>query len=196
MNRRERRYGRMYLLPLLLALTGLALLPLEWVLRLSDFDAFGDLSQTVVHNIIILVYPIILMFLFLFRISPKAARVFAFISLGLSLAQLALILYCSKNPAHGYMLWVPGYMLLPHINALKSDRNAQNILLTASDICFATCNLSSVFTCLIYAAIKTRSEKRNLDFDRRYAYLKKGTQKKNAETEEPTRVVSIAKDNN
>ena len=161
MNRRERRYGRMYLLPLLLALTGLALLPLEWVLRLSGFDAFGDLAQTVIHNCLCVAFPLVLMFLFVFRVPPKVARIFAFVSLALALAQLIVVLY-------------PGHMLLPHINALKEVKNAQNVLLTASDACFVLSTLSAVGTCLIYAAVKIRSDKRNAEFDRRNAYLKNG----------------------
>lgn len=173
MNRRERRYGRMYLLPLLLALTGLALLPLEWVLRLSGFDAFGDLGQTMLHNILILIYPFILMVLFIFRVPPKTARIFSIVSLAIALAQLVLVLYCHKNAPHGFMLWVPGRMLLPHIDALKQVKNAQNVILTCSDACFVLCNLSAVFTCLIYAKVKTSSDKRNAEFDRRHAYLRR-----------------------
>ena len=45
MNRRERRYGRMYLLPLLLGLTGMALLVLQWGLRVKGFDEFGALDK-------------------------------------------------------------------------------------------------------------------------------------------------------
>lgn len=174
MNRRERRYGRMYLLPLLLALTGLALLPLEWVLRLSGFDAFGDLAQTVIYNCLCVAYPLVLMFLFVFRVPPKVARIFAFVSLALALAQLIVVLYCNKNAPHDLLLWIPGHMLLPHINALKEVKNAQNVLLTASDACFVLSTLSAVGTCLIYAAVKIRSDKRNAEFDRRNAYLKNG----------------------
>ena len=42
MNRRERRRGRMYLLPLLLGLTGIALLVLEWVLRIQGADGAAE----------------------------------------------------------------------------------------------------------------------------------------------------------
>ena len=45
MNRRERRYGRMYLPPLLLGLTGIALLVLAWVLELQGAGASGALDS-------------------------------------------------------------------------------------------------------------------------------------------------------
>ena len=61
MNRRERRKGRtMYLLPLMLALTGLALLPLEWVLRINDFDSFLNLRQMVLQALPAVLYPLVL----------------------------------------------------------------------------------------------------------------------------------------
>ncbi len=173
MNRRERRYGRMYLLPLLLALTGLALLPLEWVLRLSGFDAFADLKQTMLHNAIILFYPLVLLLLYAFRISPKAARVFSIVSLGLMIAQLVVIFYCTSKMPRPLMQWVPGYMLMSHIFALQQVRNAQNILLTCSDLSFVLSNLSAIFTCLVYAKVKTRSDLRNAEFDRRNPFPEK-----------------------
>ena len=210
MNRRERRYGRMYLLPLLLALTGLALLPLEWVLRLSSFDAFGDLGQTVLHSSMILFYPLVLMLLFAVRVSPKTARVFCFVSLFLSLVQLIVALYCNRAAPYGLLLWVPGHMLMPHIHAAQQARTAQNILLVLSDASFLLSSLSAVITCLIYAKVKTHSDLRNAEFDRKNAYLCKDdsqipaekSKKEPAKSEPPakpaidaaTRVVPIPKE--
>lgn len=180
MNRRERRYGRMYLLPLLLALTGLALLVLEWVLRLEGFGSFEELDLTIRHNILSLLYPVVLMFLFVFRIPPKTARIFSIVSLGLSLVQFILVLYCMKNAPKDFMLWIPGHMFLAHVQALQIVRSVQNVLLTCADACFVLCNLSAVFTCLIYACVKTRSESRNAEFDRKYAYLAQDAETKPA----------------
>lgn len=193
MNRRERRYGRMYLLPLLLALTGLSLLPLEWVLRLSSFDAFGDLAQTMLHSCISLFYPLVLMVLFACRISPKSARIVSIVSLALTLVHLILILVCNSKTPQGLLLWVPGRMLVADFHNLQAVKNAQNRLLAYSDLCFLLCNLSSVFTCLIYAAIKTKSDKRNAEFDRRNAYFtgKTAAPAAKAPDEEPTRIVSL-----
>ncbi len=201
MNRRERRWGRMYLLPLLLALTALALLPLEWVLRLEGFDEFDELKYTIIHNAAIVGYPIVLMFLYLFRIPPKTARIFSFVSLGLALLHLGAVIYCAKNPAVPFMAWVPGQSLIAHVQTLKEAKTAQNILLTAADICFLLTNLVAVFTCLIYAAVKTRSDVRNAEFDRKNAfvarrYAREELQKAKDEShmDDPTRLVNLPAD--
>ena len=178
MNRRERRYGRMYLLPLLLALTGLALLVLEWVLRMEGFGGFEELDLILRHNILSLLYPVVLMFLFMFRIPPKTARIFSIVSLGLSLVQFILVIVCMNKAPTGFMLWIPGHMFLAHVEALQVVRSAQNVLLTCADACFVLCNLSAVFTCLLYAYVKTRSDCRNAEFDRKYAYLAQGLEGK------------------
>ncbi len=197
MNRRERRYGRMYLLPLLLALTGLALLPLEWVLRLEGFDAFGELAQVMRLNWYIVIYPVILMFLYIFRIPPKVARILAYISLALALFQLGVVFCYKSQSPNGFLSWVPGCKLLSHIQALQLRRSAQNILLTCADACFLLCNLSAVFTCLIYADIKAKSDRRNAEFDRRNAYLTRRTvQEEPTQTvdpilDEPTQIVEL-----
>ena len=199
MNRRERRYGRMYLLPLLLALSGLAVLVLEWVLRLEGFDVFDELKQTLLRNSVSLIYPVVLLFLYVFRISPKTARVFSIVSLVLLLTQLILVIYCMTHQAQGLILWIPGHMLLRNIKNLQLLRNARNVLLTFADACFVLSSLSAVFNCLIYAFVKTRSEARNAEFDRKNAYLTHGLEKSSRRTEkdnapatdEPTRVVSV-----
>ena len=199
MNRRERRYGRMYLLPLLLALTGPALLVLEWALRLDGFDGFDELRETLLHSSFSLLYPIVLMFSYIFRISPKTARIFSIVSLVLLLTQLFFVIYCATHQATGLMPWIPGHMLLRSIKQLQTVENARNVLLTLSDACFVLSTLSTVFTCLIYAHVKTRSEARNAEFDRKNAYLTHGTQKSSLSTkkeptptvDEPTRVVSV-----
>lgn len=178
MNRRERRYGRMYLLPLLLALTGLALLVLEWVLRMEGFGGFEELDLTIRHNILSLLYPVVLMFLFVFRIPPKTARIFSIVSLGLSLLQFIFVLYCMKKAPTAFMLWIPGHMFLAHVQALQIIRSAQNVLLTCADACFILSSLSAVFTCLMYAYVKTYSDCRNAAFDRKYAYLAQGVKEK------------------
>ncbi len=198
MNQWERRWGRMYLLPLLLALTGLAFLPLEWVLRLEDFDAFLELKNTMLHTAVIVVYPITLMFLYIFRISPKTARIFSFVSLGLALVHLSLVIYCAKHPDGSFLIWVPGQSLIAHVRSLKEAKTAQNILLTFSDICFLLTNLTAVGTCLVYASVKTRSDARNAEFDRknsfvarRYAREELQKAKEANHIDEPTRLVEV-----
>lgn len=198
MNRRERRWGRMYLLPLLLALTGLALLPLEWVLRLEGFDAFGELKYTMIHNALIVVYPIILLLLYIFRTSPKTARVFSFVSLGLALLHLALVIYGAKHPAASVMAWVPGRSLIAHTQALAEAKTAQNILLISSDLCFLLTDLTAVFTCLVYASVKTRSDARNAEFDRKNAFVARRYAREELQKakeanyiDEPTRLVEL-----
>ncbi len=200
MNRCERRYGRMYLLPLLLALTGLALLVLEWVLCLEGFGNFEELRLAMGHNILSLLYPIVLMFLFIFRIPPKTARIFSIVSLGLSLVQFILIIICMNKVPSAFFHWIPGHLFLAHVRALQLVRNAQNVLLTCADACFVISNLSAVFTCLMYAYVKTRSDCRNAEFDRKHAYLAQGIEIKPARKfkksalppeQEATRIVSV-----
>lgn len=199
MNRRERRYGRMYLLPLLLALSAMSLLVLEWVLRLEGFDGFDELRQTMLRSSVSLIYPLVLMGLFVFRIPPKTARIFSIVSLVLLLTQLILVIYCNSHAVQGLMVWVPGHMLLRSIQNLQILRSAQNVLLTCADACFVLSNLSAVFSCLIYAAMKTRSDVRNAEFDRQNAYSSKKSSRKTKkdkipEVDEPTRVVPVAEE--
>lgn len=199
MNRRERRYGRMYLLPLLLALSAMSLLVLEWVLRLEGFDGFDELRQTMLRSSVSLIYPMVLMGLFVFRIPPKTARIFSIVSLVLLLAQLILVIYCKSHQIQGLMVWVPGHMLLRNVENLQILRSAQNVLLTCADACFVLSNLSAVFSCLIYALVKTRSDVRNAEFDRQNAYssVKASRKKKKDKTpdaDEPTRVVPVAEE--
>ena len=61
MNAKERKRAKlMYRFPLLLALTGLVLLLLHWVLGFSSMDAFGELLPLVRRNWYILVLPVVL----------------------------------------------------------------------------------------------------------------------------------------
>lgn len=194
MNRRERRYGRMYLLPLLLALTGMSLLVLEWVLRIDGFGDFEELKQTLLHCTLSLLYPTVLLFLYAFRVSPKVAKIFSIVSIVLLLVQLFFVIYCATHQAIGLMAWIPGHMLLRSIKQLQTVENARNILLTLSDSCFVLSTLSTVFTTFLYAYVKTRSDERNAEFDRKNAYLTHSHSRKAAPTSttnEPTRVVAV-----
>lgn len=198
MNRRERRYGRMYLLPLLLALTGMSLLVLEWVLRIDGFGDFDELNQALLHCSLSLLYPMVLLFLYVFRISPKTARIVSLVSIVLLLIQLFFVIYCATHQAAGLMAWIPGHMLLRSIKQLQTVDSARNVLLTISDSCFVLSALTSVFTPLLYAYVKTRSDERNAEFDRKNAYLTHGSAESSranyavpVSVDEPTRVVSI-----
>lgn len=171
MNRRERRHGRMYLLPLLLGLTGMALLALEWGLRLEGLDEFGALAATMRQTCVVLIYPAILFVLYVCRIPPKAARIVSLVSLALLIVQLAVVLHCSRHTPAGFSLIVPGHDLMNHIQALKWGKSASNILFTCADASFVLSTLSAVLSCLVYAFVKTRSDRRNEEFDRRNAYL-------------------------
>ena len=167
MNRRERRKGRaMYLLPLMLALTGMALLPLEWVLRINDFNSFQDLRQTMVHTLPILIYPVILLGLYVFRVPPKAARVFSLVSLAVTLLHLLVIFLCANRAATGLLVWIPGHTLLASLAALRSAVTAQSVLLFCSDAAMLLCNVCAIPGCLRYAAVKKKSDLRNAEFDR------------------------------
>lgn len=168
MNRRERRRGRtMYLLPLMLALTGLALLPLEWVLRINDFDSFLNLRQMVLQALPAVLYPLVLWGLYLFRVSPKTAKTFSLVSVGLTLAQLIVILLCARKPAAGLAAWIPGHALLRSVSALRGETTAQNVLLVCSDAAMLLTPFSAIFSCLRYAAVKKQSDARNADFEQR-----------------------------
>ena len=62
MNAKERKRAKlMYRFPLLLALTGLVLLLLQWALGFASMDAFGELLPLVQRNWYILVLPVALL---------------------------------------------------------------------------------------------------------------------------------------
>ena len=193
MDRRERRYGRMYLLPLLLGLTGMALLMLEWVLQLHGAgssgvldaalragsfkemllhnDLFKALGATLRSNCVILIFPLILLVLYLIRIPPKAARIVAGVALALALFHLVVALYCGSHTPTSLCLKVPGYGLLANAKTLRTDKSFVNVLRTCSDAAFVLSSVSSIFSCLIYSYVKARSDRRNAAFDQRNAYL-------------------------
>ena len=193
MDRRERRYGRMYLLPLMLGLTGIALLVLEWVLRLQGADSAGtmdaalragNLKDVFLHSgllkslwtsvrssRVILIFPLILMILYAVRIPPKAGLVAAGLALLLALIHVGVVLYCGKHSPTALCLKIPGYGLLAHARALRLDKRFENVLLTCADAAFLLSTVSAIFTCLLYSYVKARSDQRNAAFDQRNAYL-------------------------
>ena len=193
MNRRERRRGRMYLLPLLLGLTGMALLVLDWVLRLQGVDSSGALDAalrvgevdavflhggllqsllaTIRPTLPILIYPLILLILYLVRIPPKVARVVTCLSLALFLVHLGAVIYCGKHDPTPFTLRFPGYDLLNHLRMAKADKTVRNILLAGADSAFVASTFTTVLSTLIYSFVKARSDRRNAEFDRRNAYL-------------------------
>ncbi len=193
MNRRERRYGRMFLLPLLLGLTGIALLVLAWVLELHGTGASGaldsalrassfrdvflhsgllkSLGAVVRPNCVILILPALLLLLYLIRIPPKYARYAVGLCLAVALFHVAVVLYCGKHAPSALCLKVPGYDLLRHLRSARVDKRFINVLPACADGAFLLSSISAVFTSLIYCFVKARSERRNAAFDARNAYL-------------------------
>lgn len=193
MNRRERRRGRMYLLPLLLGLTGIALLVLEWVLWLQGADDSGALDAALragsvddvfLHggllpsllaairpSLPILILPAILLILYLCRIPPKAARIAACAVLVLFLIHLGVVIHCGKHDPSAFALRIPGHDLLLHYRAMKADRTVRSVLTYGADLCFLLSTFTAVCSTLIYSFVKARSDRRNAEFDRRNAYL-------------------------
>ena len=198
MNRRERRRGRMYLLPLLLGLTGIALLVLEWVLLLQGADGSGALDAalragdvddvflhggllpsllaTVRPNLPVFILPAILLILYLCRISPKAARIAACVVLALFLVQLIVVIQCGKHDPTAFARRVPGHDLLVHHRALQAEKTVRNYLPFLADLCFVLSTFTAVCASLIYSFVKARSDRRNAEFDRRNAYLNRPAQ--------------------
>ena len=189
MNRRERRHGRMFLLPLLLGLSGIALLVLEWVLQLqasgsgvldaamraSSFkEIFGflkTLDAVVRPNCVIFILPLILLVLYLVRIPPKFARIASLVLLAAALFHVIVVLYCGKHNPTALFRRIPGCGLLAHAKSMRLNKSVDSALLTFADAAFVLSTVSSVFTCLIYSLVKARSEERNEAFDQRNAYL-------------------------
>ena len=193
MNRRERRRGRMYLLPLLLGLTGIALLVLEWVLRIQSAGGSGALDTALrsgsvddvfLHggllpsllaairpSLPILILPAILLILYLCRIPPKAARFVACGVFLVFLVQLIVIIQCGKHDPGAFALRVPGHSLLVDYRAFRADRTVGNFLPFCAGLCFLLSTFTAVCSCLIYSFVKARSDRRNAEFDRRNAYL-------------------------
>ena len=198
MNRRERRRGRMYLLPLLLGLTGIALLVLEWVLRLQGADGsaaldaalrVGDVDDVFLHGgllpsllaairpaLPILILPVILLILYLCRIPPKAARIAACVIAVLFLIHLIVVLQCGKHDPSAFALRVPGHSLLVSHRAMKAGRTVRSVLSFGADLCFLLSTFTAVCSTLIYSFVKARSDRRNAEFDRRNAYLNRPAQ--------------------
>ena len=193
MNRRERRYGRMYLPPLLLGLTGIALLVLAWVLELQGAGASGALDSAMrasslrdvfLHsgllksldavlrpNLVIFILPAILLVLYLIRIPPKYARFAVGLCLAAALLHTVIVLYCGKHTATVFCMKFPGYDLLRHLRSARLDRRFLNVLPACADGAFFLSTVSAVFTTLVYCFVKAHSEKRNAAFDERNAYL-------------------------
>ncbi len=198
MNRRERRRGRMYLLPLLLGLTGIALLVLEWVLLLQGADGSGALDAALrvgkvddvfLHGgllpsllaairpaLPILILPLILLILYLCRIPPKAARIAACAVSALFLVQLIVVIRCGSHAPSAFALRIPGYGLLSHRRAFAAEKTVGSFLPFCADLCFVLSTLTAVCSCLIYSFVKARSDVRNAEFDRRNAYLNRPAQ--------------------
>ena len=198
MNRCERRRGRMFLLPLLLGLTGIALLVLEWVLLLQGADGsgaldaalrVGDVDDVFLHggllqsllaairpSLPVLILPAILLILYLCRIPPKAARIVAGLVLVLFLVQLVVVIQCGKHAPTDFALRIPGHELLVRYRTVKAEKTVRNLLPFCSDLCFVLSTFTAVLSTLIYSFVKARSDKRNAEFDRRNAYLNRPVQ--------------------
>ena len=114
MNAKERKRAKlMYRFPLLLALTGLVLLLLQWALGFASMDAFGELLPLVQRNWYILVLPVALLLLYLFRAPVAAAYGGAAVGAVLFLIQLVVsfLLRRSGGDAAGLAAWIPGHGL-------------------------------------------------------------------------------------
>ena len=216
MNRRERRRGRMYLLPLLLGLTGIALLVLEWVLRIQGADGAGALDSALrvgkvddvfLHGgllpsllaairptLPILILPAILLILYLCRIPPKAARFVACGVFALFLIHLIVVIRCGGHDPSAFARRIPGHDLLLHYRTFQADKTVGNFLPFCAGLCFLLSTLTAVCSTLIYSFVKARSDRRNAEFDRRNAYLNRPAQPKPAYAVPASEAIEAAED--
>lgn len=163
MNAKERKRAKlMYRFPLLLALTGLVLLLLHWVLGFSSMDAFGELLPLVRRNWYILVLPVVLLLLYLFRAPVAAAYGGAAVGAVLFLIQLVVsfLLRRSGGDAVGLAAWIPGHGLFSSLQALAAQVSAASILAFAADLALVLCNASIIFSCMGYVSALRQATER------------------------------------
>ncbi len=163
MNAKERKRAKlMYRFPLLLALTGLVLLLLQWALGFASMDAFSELLPLVRRNWYILVLPVALLLLYLFRAPVAAAYCGAAVGAVLFLIQLVVsfLLRRSGGDAVGLAAWIPGHGLFSSLQALAAQVSAARILAFAADLALVLCNASAIFSCMGYiSALRQATER-------------------------------------
>ena len=136
MTYKERKRARlMYLFPLMLALTGLALLFFEWALSFEDLNALQDLKFLLQHNWCILLLPIILMILCLIRIPPLGAYIAAGGAAVLFLLQLIVAFLMRNSGADSFAAWIPGNALFAAIQAVKGGWTLSNGVSFFAQLC-------------------------------------------------------------
>ncbi|MEI3129442.1 MAG: hypothetical protein V8S89_00755 [Oscillospiraceae bacterium] len=152
----------MYRFPLLLALTGLVLLLLHWALGFASMDAFGELLPLVWRNWYILVLPVVLLLLYLFRAPVAAAYGGAAVGAVLFLIQLVVsfLLRRSGGDAVGLAAWIPGHGLFSSLQALAAQVSAASILAFAADLALVLCNASTIFSCMGYVSALRQATER------------------------------------
>lgn len=162
MNAKERKRAKlMYRFPLLLALTGLVLL-LQWALGFASMDAFGELLPLVQRNWYILVLPVALLLLYLFRAPVAAAYGGAAVGAVLFLIQLVVsfLLRRSGGDAMGLAAWIPGHGLFSSLQVLAAQVSAASILAFATDLALVLCNASTIFSCMGYVSALRQATER------------------------------------
>ena len=162
MNAKERKRAKlMYRFPLLLALTGLVLL-LHWALGFASMDAFGELLPLVQRNWYILVLPVALLLLYLFRAPVAAAYGGAAVGAVLFLIQLVVsfLLRRSGGDAMGLAAWIPGHGLFSSLQVLAAQVSAASILAFAADLALVLCNASTIFSCMGYVSALRQATER------------------------------------
>ena len=163
MNAKERKRAKlMYRFPLLLALTGLVLLLLQWALGFASMDAFGELLPLVQRNWYILVLPVALLLLYLFRAPVAAAYGGAAVGAVLFLIQLVVsfLLRRSGGDAMGLAAWIPGHGLFSSLQVLAAQVSAASILAFAADLALVLCNASTIFSCMGYVSALRQATER------------------------------------
>ena len=164
MNAQERTRAKlMYRCPLLLALTGLVLLLLQWALGFASMDAFGELLPLVQRNWYILVLPVaLLLLLYLFRAPVAAAYGGAAVGAVLFLIQLVVsfLLRRSGGDAMGLAAWIPGHGLFSSLQVLAAQVSAASILAFAADLALVLCNASTIFSCMGYVSALRQATER------------------------------------
>lgn len=161
MTYKERKRARlMYLFPMMLALTGLALLILEWALNFTDLDALLDFKSLLTHNWYILLLPTALLVLYLIRVQPLGAYIGAGIGGVLFLIQLlvAFLLGVGGGTASGFTALVPGHDLFVCIRTVRAGWTVAAGIGLFANLCLILCNLSAVFSCMYYVRVKNRSD--------------------------------------
>ena len=98
MNYKERKRARlMYLLPMMLALTGLALLVLEWAVSFDDLNTLSELLFLLKSNWYIILLPVVLMVFYFIRIQPVGAYIGAGLAALLLLVQLIVAVLLGRS---------------------------------------------------------------------------------------------------